>query len=62
MEGVSSGEWQNLTSGESVQGVDTATVMFTSIESCNEGLYRCVVTNAVGEIMSECADQIIGEF
>ena len=62
VEGVSSGEWRNLTSGGPVQGVDTATLTYPSIESCSEGLYRCMVTNAVGEMISECADHIIGEF
>ena len=62
VEGVSSEEWQNLTSRESVQGADTATLMFTSIESCSEGLYRCVVTNIVGEEISEYTDHIVGEF
>ena len=62
VEGVRSGEWQNLTSGGSVQGVDTATLMFTSTESCSEGLYRCVVTNVVGEEISEYTDHINGEF
>ena len=61
MEGVSSEKWQNVSSGGSVQGVDTATLMFTSIESCSEGLYRCVVTNVVGEEISECTDHIFGE-
>ena len=61
MEGVTSGEWENLSSGGSVQGADTATLMFTSIESCSEGLYQCVVTNVVGEEMSEYTDHIIGE-
>ena len=61
VEGVHSGEWQNLTSGGSVQGADTATLIFTSIESCSEGLYRCVVTNDVGEEISEYTDHIIGE-
>ena len=61
VEGVISGEWQNLTSGGSVQGVETATLTFTSIESCSEGLYRCVVTNVIGEEISECADHILGE-
>ena len=62
MEGVSSDEWQNLSSGGPVQGADTATLMFTSIESCSEGLYRCVVTNVVGEDISEYTDRINGEF
>ena len=62
MEGVHSGEWQNLSSGRLVQGADTATLTFTSIESCSEGLYRCVVTSAVGEEISKCADHIIGEY
>ena len=62
VEGVSSEEWQKLSSGGSVQGADTATLMFTSIESCSEGLYRCVVTNVVGEDVSEYTDHINGEF
>ena len=62
MEGVSSEEWQNLSSSWSVQGANTATLTYSSIESCTEGLYRCVVTNVVGEMISECADHIIGEF
>ena len=62
MEGVHSGEWQNLSSGGSVQGVETATLTFNSIESCSEGLYRCVVTNIVGEKISKCTDHIIGEY
>ena len=61
VEGLSSEEWQNLSSGGSVQGADTATLTYPSIESCNEGLYRCVVTNDVGEEMSECADHITGK-
>ena len=62
VEGVISEEWQNLSSSGPVQGADTATLMFTSIESCSEGLYRCVVTNVVGEDVSEYTDHIIGEF
>ena len=62
MEGVSSKEWQNLSSGGSVQGADTATLAYSSIESCSEGVYRCVVTNVAGEDISECADYIIGEY
>ena len=61
MEVVSSGEWQNLSSGGPVQGADTATLTCPSTEDCTEGQYRCLVTNAVGE-MSECVDHIIGEF
>ena len=62
MEGVSSGEWQNLTSGGSVQGANTATLTYSSIEFCGEGLYQCLVTNAVGEEISEYTDHTIGEF
>ena len=62
VKGLCSEEWQNLSSGGSAQGADTATLTYPSIEACSEGLYRCVVTNAVGEITSECADHIIGEF
>jgi len=62
VEGVINEEWQNLSSGGSVQGTDTATMTYSSIESCSEGLYRCVVTNAAGEMMSECTDHILGEF
>ena len=62
MEGVSSENWQNLSSGGSVLGADTAALMFTSIESCREGLYRCVVSNVVGEAISEYTDHIIGEY
>ena len=61
VEGVHSGEWENLSSGGSAQGADTETLMFTSIESCSEGLYRCVVTNVVGEEISEYTDHINGE-
>ena len=62
VEGVSSEEWQNLSSGGSVQGADTATLTYSSIEACTEGLYRCVVTNIVGEEISKCIDHIIGEY
>ena len=62
VEGVHSGEWQNLSSGGSAQGAETATLTFTSIESCSEGLYRCVVTNVVGEEISEYTNYIPGEF
>ena len=61
VEGVSSGVWQNLSSAGPAQGADTATLTFSSIEACSEGLYRCVVTNIVGEEMSECTDLIFGE-
>ena len=60
--GVSSGEWQNLSSGGPVQGANTATLTFTTIEACSEGLYQCVVTNVVGEEISEYTDYIIGEY
>ena len=62
VEGVGSGQWKNLSSGGSVQGADTATLTFISIESCSEGLYRCVVTNVVGEEISKCTDHIVGEY
>ena len=62
VEGASSEEWQNLSSGGSVQGADTATLTFFSIEACSEGLYRCVVTNIVGEEISKYTDYIIGEY
>ena len=62
VEGVHKGEWQNLSSGGSVQGVDTATLSYSSIEACSEGLYQCVVTNVVGEEISEYTDHIIGEY
>ena len=62
VEGVGSGEWQNLSSGGPVQGTDTATMTYSSIESCSEGLYRCVVTNTVGEEISEYTNYIPGEF
>ena len=62
VEGVGSEEWQNLSSGGPVQGTDTATMMYSSIESCSEGLYRCVVTNTVGEEISKYTDHINGEF
>ena len=62
VEGVISEEWQNLSSGESVQGADTATLKYSSIGACSEGLYRCVVTNVVGKAISEYTDHIIGEF
>ena len=58
---VSSEEWQNVSSGGSAQGADTATLTYSSIESCTEGLYRCVVTNVIGEEISEYTDHIIGE-
>ena len=61
VEGVSSKEWQNLPSGGSVEGADTATLTYLNIEFCSEGLYRCVVTNTVGEEISEYIDHIIGE-
>ena len=61
VDGVSSGEWQNLTSCGSVQGADTATLTYSKIADCSEGLYRCVVTNPVGEEISECTDYIIGK-
>ena len=62
VEGISSEEWQNLTSGGLVQEADTATLTYSSIEVCSEGLYRCVVTNAIGEEISEYTDYTIGEF
>ena len=61
VEGVSSKEWQNLSSGDSAQGADTATLTYSRIADCSEGLYRCVVTNPVGEEISECANHITGE-
>ena len=62
LDGVSSGEWQNVSSGGSAQGADTATLTYSNIEACREGLYRCVVTNIVGEEISKCTDYIIGEY
>ena len=54
-------EWRNLSSGGSLQGTDTPMLKFLSSESCSEGLYRCMVTNLVGAVPSNCADYIIGE-
>ena len=54
-------EWQNLSSGDSLQGTDTPMLTFISSESCSEGLYRCMVTNCAGSVPSNCADYIIGE-
>ena len=62
VKGVSTEDWQNVSSGGSAQGADIATLTFSSIESCREGLYRCVVTNVVGEEISKCTDYIIGEY
>ena len=62
MEWVSSEDWQNLSSGGSLEGTDTATLTYSTIEACSEGLYRCVVTNVVGEEISKCTDHIIGEY
>ena len=62
VKGVSTEDWHNISSGGSAQGADTATLTFSSIESCKEGLYRCVVTNVVGEEISKCTDYIIGEY
>ena len=59
---VSSEERQNLSSSGPVQGTDTATLKYSSIGACSEGLYRCVVTNVVGEDVSEYTDHINGEF
>ena len=61
MEGVCRGEWQNLSSGGSLEGADTATLTYSSIESCTEGLYQCVVTNVAGEEISEYTDHVIGK-
>ena len=61
VEGVISEEWQNLTSSGSVQGANTATLTYSSIESCSDGLYRCVVTNVVGEGISMFAEHINSE-
>ena len=54
-------QWQNLSSGVSIQGTGTPTLTFSSSKSCGEGLYRCVVTNCAGAVQSECVDHIIGE-
>ena len=54
-------EWQKLSSGGSLQGTDTPTLTFSSSQSCSEGLYRCMVTNCAGAVLSNCADHIIGE-
>ena len=54
-------EWQNLSRSGSIQGADTPKLTFSGSESCREGLYRCTVTNCAGEVLSECAEHIVGE-
>jgi len=49
-------QWQkdtsNMTNGGRFYGVDTATLKIASVETSDQGVYRCMVTNSIGNVMS----------
>lgn len=60
-EGDGSEKWQNLCCGGSLHGVDAPTLTHANVQSCNEGLYRCVVTNHANEVISNHAKLTVGK-
>ena len=53
--------WQDLSCGVSIQGVNTPTLTCFNVQSCNDGLYRCVITNSADEMISDCAELTVGK-
>ena len=60
-EGDRRDEWQDLSCGVSLQGVNTPTLTFSNVQSCNDGLYRCVITNRADKMISDCAELTVGK-
>ena len=60
-EGDGRDEWQDLSSGGSLQGVDTPTLTYSNVQSCRGGLYRCVITNCAEKITSNGAELTVGK-
>ena len=61
-EGDTRDEWQDLSSGGSLLGVDTPTLTYSNVQSCREGLYRCVVINCAEKIVSDYAELTVSKF
>ena len=60
-EGDGRDEWQNLSSGSSLQGADTPMLTYSNVQSCNDGLYRCVITNCAEKVTSDYAELTVGK-
>ena len=61
-EGSGRDEWQDLSSGGSLQGVDTPTLTYSNVQSCREGLYRCVIINHAEKTVSDYAELTVSKF
>ena len=61
-EGDGRDEWRNLSSGRSLQGVDTPTLTCSNVQSCNDGLYRCVIINCAEKTVSDYAELTVGKY
>jgi trimeric autotransporter adhesin len=55
------GDWNNLTNGGGISGVDTPTLALASIDANDAGDYRCVVTSPCGVVTSSEAALSVGE-
>ena len=53
--------WQDITcDGVKFQEVK-AGMKLTSVQACDAGYYRCVVSNSAGSETSQCTNLVIGE-
>ena len=54
--------WQDLTC-DSVKFQEVkAGLKLTSVQACDAGYYRCVVSNSAGSETSQCANLVVGEY
>ena len=60
-EGDRRDEWQDLSCDVSLQGVNTPTLTNSNVQSCNDGLYQCVITNRADKMISDCAELTVGK-
>lgn len=45
-----------------VSGTTTATLTIYNVDKTDEGMYRCILTNAAGHMISDCAQLTVCEF
>ena len=53
-------EWQSC-DVERFPGADSSTLTIPSVQKCNEGSYRCVVSNSAGTNISNSAKLSVGK-
>ena len=53
---------ETLLDGRKYRGTKTHTLRIKDVEKCDKGSYQCLVTNDVGEKLSEEADLAVSKF